>query len=75
MKLAKTTSPVWQYYKLSEKDNKIAICNVCEAEIPRGGTQLRHFNTTILIRHLRIRNVKEYSDYKKQASAKSLKLA
>ena len=26
-------SPVWQYFKVSEKDSKIAGCNVCEAEI------------------------------------------
>ena len=32
-KLFKITSPVWQYFKVSEKDNKIAVCNVCEAEI------------------------------------------
>ena len=32
-KLAKMASPVWQYFKVSEKDNKIAVCNVCEAEI------------------------------------------
>ena len=28
-KLAKMASPVWQYFKVCEKDNKIAVCNVC----------------------------------------------
>lgn len=69
------SSPVWQFFKVSEKDNKKAICNACEAEIPRGGNQQRQFNTTNLIRHLRIRHVKEYGEYERQASAKSVKQA
>ena len=72
-KLAKMASPVRQYFKVSENDNKIAVCNVCEADIPRGGTQQRQFNTTNLIRHLRVRHVKEYGEYERQASAKSVK--
>ena len=33
-KLATMASPVWQYLKVSEKDNKIAVCNVCVKQKP-----------------------------------------
>jgi len=62
-------SPVWQYFKVSETDIKIAVCKECEAEIPRGGTQKRKCNTTNLFRHLRVHHLKVYSEYERQASA------
>ncbi|XP_032358832.1 zinc finger BED domain-containing protein 4 [Etheostoma spectabile] len=64
-------SPVWQFYKVSEKDNTLAICNVCAKEIPRGGKLQRHFNTTNLIRHLKVSHRKEYEEFSKLASAKT----
>ena len=42
--------------EVSDKDVKFAICNACRAEIPRGGSHQRHFNTTNMIRHLRTRH-------------------
>ena len=33
----KMASPVWEFYNVSEKDNKFAVCKVCAKEIPRGG--------------------------------------
>lgn len=66
-------SPVWQFYQVSVKDHKFAICNVCFKEIPRGGTQPKRFNTTNLIRHLKVRHVKEYDEFSKLASHKAEK--
>uniref|UniRef100_A0A8C7ZPT4 BED-type domain-containing protein n=1 Tax=Oryzias sinensis TaxID=183150 RepID=A0A8C7ZPT4_9TELE len=63
-------SPVWQFYVVCEKDNTLAICNVCTKQIPRGGKHAKHFNTTNLIRHLKVSHVKEYEQFSKLASAK-----
>ena len=60
-------SPVWQYYKVSEKDNKFVVCNV------RGGTHQRGFNTTKLIRHLKACHINEFEGFTKLASAKAEK--
>lgn len=46
-------SLVWKYCTVKEGDEKLAICNSCKAEISRGGTTSKTFNTTNLIRHLR----------------------
>ena len=37
-KLAKMTSPAWQFFKVSEKERK-SICNVWQAEISHGVNQ------------------------------------
>ena len=63
-------SPVWQFFKVSEKDIKLAVCNVCAKDIPRGGLVPKHFNTTNLIRHLSD-HAKEYEEYKQLAGAKA----
>lgn len=59
------TSPVWTFFKVSETDVKLAVCNVCNDSVTRGRSIPRHFNTTNLIRHLRIRHSTEYAEYEK----------
>ncbi|KAI2647180.1 Zinc finger BED domain-containing protein 6 [Labeo rohita] len=59
------SSPIWKFSKVSDKDVKLAVCNVCRDEIPRGGSKQRHFNTTNMIRHLRTRHTTEYAEYEK----------
>ncbi|KAI2655350.1 E3 SUMO-protein ligase ZBED1 [Labeo rohita] len=58
-------SPVWKFFKVSDRDVKLAVCNVCHDEIPRGGSKQRHFNTTNMIRHLRTHHTTEYAEYEK----------
>lgn len=57
------SSPIWNFFKVKENDVKLAICTVCKDEIRRGGSVPRQFNTTNLIRHLRIRHSTEYAQY------------
>lgn len=62
---------IWEFFNVSEKDNKTAICNMCEAEISRGETQqsISYFEP----RHLRTplhsdeycRGVKGWADFQK----------
>ncbi|XP_073700781.1 zinc finger BED domain-containing protein 4-like [Garra rufa] len=59
------SSPIWSFFKVSDKDVKLAVCNVCRDKIPRGGSKQRHFNTTNMIRHLRTRHTTEYAEYEK----------
>ena len=66
-------SPVWTFYNVSEKDNKFAVCKVCAKEIPRGGMLQKNFNTTNLIRHLKVSHIEEYIELSKLATAKAEK--
>lgn len=62
-------SSVWQFFTVSLKDPKNAICNACKQEVSRGGHSSKHYNTTNLIRHLRNRHVKEFGEYETQKLA------
>ena len=66
-------SLVWEFYNVSEKDNKFTVCKVCTQEIPRGGMLQKNFNTTSLIRHLKVSHIEEYTEFSKLAAAKSEK--
>ena len=58
---------------MSQKDNKFAVCKVCAKVIPRGGMLQKNFNTTKLIRHLKVSYIKEYTEFSKLAAAKAEK--
>ena len=42
-------SGVWKYYKIESEGSVTARCNVCKAEVPRGGKNKATLNTTNLI--------------------------
>ena len=63
-------SEVWKFYKVSETDIAQAICNICNATVPRGGTTVKTFNTTNLIRHLEKKHTEEHVEFKKRSAEK-----
>lgn len=62
-------SVVWDFFKVSEENSSLAICNKCKGEIPRGGKKASAYNTSNLISHLKHRHrydgvLKAYEDAK-----------
>lgn len=60
-------SVVWDFFKVSEENSSLAICNKCNGEIPRGGKNTSSYNTSNLISHLKHRHrydgvLKAYED-------------
>ena len=47
-----------------------AICNICNTTVPRGGTTLKSFNTTNLIRHLEKKHTEQHVEFKKRSEEK-----
>ena len=45
-------SVVWDFFKVSEENSLLAICNKCNAEVPQGGKRATSYNTSNLISHL-----------------------
>jgi len=37
-------SAVWKYFKVSDEDTKVAICNICSAKVSRGGAVPKNFS-------------------------------
>lgn len=48
----KMAAVVWDFFKVSEEDNSLAVCNKCSRKIPRGGRSGTSFNTSNLRSHL-----------------------
>ena len=55
-------SAVWDFFTVSEKDRRLAICKTCSTDISRGGNTT---NTTNLKAHLKSRHIDEYNDFLK----------
>ena len=45
-------SPVWKFFVIAE-DIKYAKCNTFNELVPRGGGNMKSFNTTNLVNHLK----------------------
>ena len=53
MATVKKRSLIWNYFAISQEDEKTAICNECKESVSRGGSSVKNFNTTNLRNHLR----------------------
>lgn len=62
-------SSVWSFFKVSEEDNRYAICNGCECRVMRGGVRVKSFNTTNLITHLKNKHPEAYKEYENLSNA------
>ena len=56
------TSVIWEFFTVSE-DTKFAICNTCEAKVPRGGETTKSFTTTNLVHHLTTKHPEIHTKY------------
>ena len=75
-------SIVWDFFKVSEEDSSLVICNKCSKRVPRGGRNSTSFNTSNLISHLKHNHrfdgvLKAYEDARaaKDANVSNLKPA
>ena len=66
-------SAVWKYYKIESEGSVTARCNVCKAEVPRGGKNRATFNTTNLIRYLRNKHQQQHDEYTAATQVTALK--
>ena len=57
-------SPIWEYFVLAE-DSRLAICQLCKDEAPRGGQSSKSYTATNLVHHLKTKHGQEYAEYEK----------
>jgi len=50
--MASKKSKVWRFFTISTADEHKAICNLCTAEVSRGGSRAKTYTTTNLQTHL-----------------------
>lgn len=63
-------SAVWRHFEICQTDNKVAICNLCKAQVMRGGVKQQSFNTTNMITHLKSRHPEQHQDFLKSKTEK-----
>lgn len=59
------SSLVWKYFEISSVDTTRASCKICKSYLSRGGTGRKTaFNTSNLLKHLRVNHDDEWQQYK-----------
>lgn len=64
---------IWDYFKVSERNQHFAICQDCKNEVSRGGSTVKTFNTSNLINHLRREHPTDFKDYEEKKKVQELK--
>lgn len=55
---------VWRYFTLNTPTSSMAVCNVCKANVARGGRgSTVNYNTTNLIKHLQKYHATEQQEF------------
>ena len=54
-----------EIFKVSENDNKVAVCNEYSTSVMRGGVKTHSFNAANLITHLTSRHPGQYLEFVK----------
>ena len=57
---------IWNYFNISNENDKFAICAVCKDYVCCGGSCVKSFNTTNLIDYLKKKHPGDYADYKEK---------
>ena len=63
-------SPIWDHFKICE-DEKYASCNYCNRDISRGGRNLKTYNTTNIVNHLKSEHKLPYTRYCEKKAAET----
>ena len=62
-------SAVWKYFSIDTPSSALATCNICCTKVPRGGVKPTSFNTTNLIKHLKVKHADEHKEFEATSTA------
>ena len=54
-------SAVWDYFMINVADETKVSCSLCPADVPRGGKDVKSYNTSNMCRHLETKHPDEFS--------------
>ena len=64
---------IWKHFKLDTPTSPTAICNICNANVARGGDKVGKFNTTNLNKHLQKHHAKEHAELRAKPAESTTK--
>jgi len=56
-------SAVWKYFNINDDNPHMADCKLCSAKISRGGTKSSTYNTSNMIKHLKLKHKSEHGEF------------
>ena len=65
---------VWNYFVVSERNERFAVCQLCNENVSRGGKTIKTFGTSNLIDHLRKKHPTDFRDYEEKKKVHELKV-
>ena len=51
---------MWDYFVINVADESKVSCHLCSAEVPRGGKDVKSFNTSNMRRYLEVKHPEEF---------------
>ena len=57
---------IWSYFVVSERNERFAVCQICNENVLRGGKTIKTFGTSNLIDHLRKKHPTDFRDYEEK---------
>ena len=63
---------IWSYFVVSERNERFAVCQLCNENVSRGGKTMKTFGTSNLIDHLRKKHPTDFRDYEEKKKVQEL---
>ena len=57
---------IWEYFKVSECNQRFTVCQCCENDVSHGGLTVKTLKTSNLINHLRREHSIDFKDYEEK---------
>ena len=57
---------IWNYFVVSERNERFAVCQLCRENVSRGGKTIKTFGTSNLIDHLKKKHPVDFKDYEEK---------
>ena len=66
--MPRTKVIIWSYFVVSERNERFAVCQLCNENVSQRGKTIKTFGTSNLIDHLRKKHPTDLRDYEEKNS-------
>ena len=63
---------IWNYFIVSERNERFAMCLLCQENVSQGGKTIKTFGTSTLIDHLKKKHPVDFKDYEEKKKVQEL---
>ena len=63
---------IWNYFVVSKRNERFAVCQLCQGSVSRGGKMMKTFGTSNLIEHLKKKYPVDSQNYEEKKKVQEL---